>query len=60
MQVQSLGWEDRLEKEMPVCSSILAREIPWTEEPRGATVHGAAKIGYNLATTQVAGTALLS
>ena len=33
MQVQSLGWEDPLEKEMAICSSILAREIPWTEEP---------------------------
>ena len=32
MQVQSLGWEDPLEKEM-AHSSILAWEIPWTEEP---------------------------
>ena len=32
-QVQSLGWEDLLEKEMAVHSSILAWEIPWTEEP---------------------------
>ena len=30
---QSLGWEDPLEKEMVTHSSILAREIPWTEEP---------------------------
>ena len=32
-QVQSLGWEDLLEKEMATHSSILAWEIPWTEEP---------------------------
>ena len=31
-QVQSLGWEDPLEKEMATHSSILAYEIPWTEE----------------------------
>ena len=32
-QVQSLGQEDTLEKEMAAHSSILAWEIPWTEEP---------------------------
>ena len=32
-QVRSLGWEDPLEKEMATHSSILAWEIPWTEEP---------------------------
>ena len=31
--VQSLGQEDFLEKEMGAQSSILAWEIPWTEEP---------------------------
>ena len=31
--VQSLGWEDSLEKGMATHSSILAWEIPWTEEP---------------------------
>ena len=35
MPVQSLGWEDLLEKEMTTHSSILAWEIPWTEEPGG-------------------------
>ena len=30
---QSLGWEDPLEKEMATHSSILALEVPWTEEP---------------------------
>jgi len=34
-QVWSLGREDPLEKEMAVNSSILAWEIPWTEEPGG-------------------------
>ena len=29
--VQSLGWEDLLEKEMATHSSILAWRIPWTE-----------------------------
>ena len=34
-QVQSLGWEDPLEKEMATCSNILAWKIPWTEDPGG-------------------------
>ena len=33
--VQSLDWEDPLEKEMATHSSNLAWEIPWTEEPGG-------------------------
>ena len=32
-QVQSLDWEDPVEKGMVTHSSILARRIPWTEEP---------------------------
>ena len=32
-RVQSIGWEDPLEKEMATHSSILAWKIPWTEEP---------------------------
>ena len=35
MQVQSLGWEDPLEKGMVIHSSILAWRIPWTEKPGG-------------------------
>ena len=31
--IQSLGWEDRLEKEMATHSRILAWKSPWTEEP---------------------------
>ena len=34
-RVQSLVWEDPLEKEMATHSSILAWKIPWTEEPGG-------------------------
>ena len=33
--VQSLGWEDPLEKEMSTHSSILAWRIPWREESGG-------------------------
>ena len=35
-RVQSLGWEDPLEKEMVTHSSILSWKIPWTEEPGGS------------------------
>ena len=43
-QVQSLGWEDSLEKGMATHSSILSWRIPWTEEPSGLyIVHGAIK-----------------
>ena len=41
-QVQSVGQEDPLEKEMPTHTSIVAWRIPWTEEPSG-TVHGVTK-----------------
>ena len=36
--VWSLGWEDPLEKGMTTHSSILASEIPWTEEPDGLLI----------------------
>ena len=32
-QVQSLGWEDPLEKEMAIHSNAIAWKLPWTEEP---------------------------
>ena len=35
MRVQSLGWEDPLEKEVASHSSILACRVPWTREPGG-------------------------
>ena len=38
-RVQSLGQEDPQEEEMATHSSILAWEIPWTEEPGGLQVH---------------------
>ena len=44
-QVQSLGQEDPLEKEMAIHSSILAWKTPCTEEPGRATV---ARVGYDL------------
>ena len=43
MQVRSLGWEDPLEKEMAILSSILAWDIPWTEEPGGLQYMGLQK-----------------
>ena len=39
-RVQPLGQEDLLEKEMATHSSILAWEIPWTEEPGGLQSYG--------------------
>ena len=43
MQVQSLDWENPLEKEMETHSSILAWEIPRTEEPGGLQSMGVSK-----------------
>ena len=42
-QVQSLGWEDTLEKEMATHTSIRAWKIPWTEEPGGLQSMGVTK-----------------
>ena len=50
-QVQSLGQEDPLEEEMATHSSILAWEVPWTEEPEGLqSVHGVTKSRIQLRT----------
>ena len=49
-QVLSLDWEDPLEKEVASHSSILAWEIPWTEEPGGLTVHGVTRVRHDLVT----------
>ena len=38
-----MSQEDSLEEEMATHSNILAWEIPWTEKPGGATVHGITK-----------------
>ena len=45
-----LGQEDPLEKEMAAHSSILAWEIPWTEEPGGLQSTGVTRVGHDLAT----------
>ena len=44
--VQSLGWEDPLEKGMATHSSTLAWKIPWTEEPGGLQSMGSQRVGY--------------
>ena len=46
-QVQSLGWEDPLEKDMATHSSILAWEIPWAEEPGGLQSMGSQRVGHD-------------
>ena len=46
-QVQSLGWEDPLEKEMATHSSILAWKILWTEEPGGLQSMGLQRVGQD-------------
>ena len=50
--VQSLGWEDPLEKGMATYSSVLAWEIPWIEEPGRLQSMGSQRVRYNLATEQ--------
>ena len=45
--VQSLVWEDFLEKEMAIHSSILAWKIPWTMEPGGLQSTGLQKVGHD-------------
>ena len=47
IQVQSLGWEDTLMKEMATHSSNLAWEIPWTEEPGGLQSMGSQTVGHD-------------
>ena len=46
-QVQSLGWEDPLEKGMATHSSILAWRIPWTEEPGGLEFVESQRVGHD-------------
>ena len=45
--VQSLGWEDPLEKEMATHSNILAWRIPWTEEPGGLQSKGLQRVRHD-------------
>ena len=46
-RVQSLGWEDLLEKEMAPHSSILAWKIPWTEEPGRLQSMRSQRVGHD-------------
>ena len=51
-RVQSLGWEDPLEKEMAIHSSNIAWKIPWTEEPGRLQSMGLQRVGHNSGFTQ--------
>ena len=46
-QVQSLGWEYPLEKEMAAHSSILAWKVPWMEEPGGLQSMGSQRVRHD-------------
>ena len=48
--IQSLGQEDPLEKEMATHSSILAWEIPWTEEPGRLQSMGSQRVRHDSTT----------
>ena len=45
--VQSLGWEDPLEKEMAPHSSTHAWKIPWMEKPGGLQSMGSQRVGHD-------------
>ena len=49
--VQSLGWEDPLEKEMATHSSTLAWKTPWTEEPGRLQSVGSQRVGHDWTTS---------
>ena len=46
-RLQSLGWEDPLEKEMASHSSVLAWRMPQTEEPGGLQSVGSQRVGHD-------------
>ena len=46
-RVQSLGWEDPLEKEMATHNSILAWRIPWMEEPGRLQSTGSQRVRHD-------------
>ena len=46
-QVQSLGWEDPLEKAMATPSSPLAWKMPWMEEPGRVQSMGSQRVGHD-------------
>ena len=47
MLIQSLGWEDSLEKGIATHSSPLAWRVPWTEEPEGLQSMGSLTVGHD-------------
>ena len=51
--VQSLGWEDTLEKEMATHSSTVVWKIPWMEEPGRLQFTGSQRVAHNWATLLV-------
>ena len=51
-QVQSMGWEDPLQKAMATHSSILAWEVPWTEKPDGYSPWSFKRIRHELVIEQ--------
>ena len=46
-QVQSLGWEDPLEKGMATYSSVLIWRVPWREEPGGLQSTGSQRVTHD-------------
>ena len=46
-RVQSLGWENPLEKEMAIHSSTIAWKITWTEEPGRLQSMGSQRVGHD-------------
>ena len=53
MWVQSQDWEGTLKKAMVIHSSIVAWEIPWTEDPGGLQSKGPKRVGHALATDHI-------
>ena len=53
--IRSLGWEDPLEKGMPIHSSILAWRIPWTQEPGGLQSMGSQWVEHDWVTKHTYG-----
>ena len=47
IKIQSLGWEDPLEKGMATHSSILAWRLPWTEEPGRLQSTGSQRVEHD-------------
>ena len=46
-RVQSLGWEDPLEKEIAIQSSTIAWKIPWAEDPGRLQSMGSQRVGHD-------------